>query len=299
MGLAALFQQALRNHDGEIVDVPVGACDHAGDHGRLLGEILVLGKLDDDLVQFVLHRFPFVLGQKGLQRDVDVVVHALDLDAFEFVPFQKLVRQHSHHGEPERIDLHRLSQRRIQSEELAAGRLPQDTDLVVPESVSGEKERAFHQFQIGGERVTGVDSQDPRVRSAHRRGDLVGLVLLLGIDSGPGRKHLPQGLDIVARQARRILTDDAEFLFLECLGPDQDIPQPHLPDQRQSFPSGPGPDGEHRQDGGHAEDHAQHGQRRAELVQQQVGKCDLDRLGEEHALKRGRNGAAECSPWEN
>ena len=96
-------------------------------------------------------------------RDIDVVVRILNLDAFKFLLFHVGVGQDTDDGQPLVIDLDLLSEHVAETEQFLLGSDPEHADLAVVAFIRGKEETALEKVQILNCGICAADAEDPTV----------------------------------------------------------------------------------------------------------------------------------------
>ena len=228
-------------------------------------------QVEIDAVDFVVDFAVSVLQAQhgGVKRNVDQVVEILRGQAGQGSLGAELRADHPDHMEPLFVHLDVLAHRFLLPKQIGAGALAQDAYSGGARVLLGVEEAPRHHVQIDDLLVDGTHAVNDR----H-------VVLRLGNHLG-GREALARrGL----LNARSVGADGAQVLKGEAggsladfllrlpiggfLGLHNQIAHAELLDEGHHLLLGAGPDGEHGDHRRHAEDHAEHGQKSAQFVQQ-------------------------------
>ena len=141
-----------------------------------------------------------------------------------------------------------------------------------------------------------ADAVDLRGRSCRRPTRILyGSISTRGAANYDAGHRLLDRLDVALRQPDRLLADLLQLFGLERLRADHDVARAELVDQRERLLLGAGADRQHRDHRADAEHHAEHRQRRAQLVLAEAAERGRERVEEPpHGLTSCRRRAARC-----
>ena len=187
---------------------------------------------------------------------------------------------------PLRVHLDEAIERIGQAEQPDARGVAEHADRRGARRFLGREEAPRGDLQRGDLLVVRLDAVDDRQFALRLRNHLrrrKAFARRQHLESGHRRLH---GADVLEREAGRLLPHLLEGLELGRLARfDDQIAHAEIFDERHHLLLRAGADRQHRDDRGHAEDHAEHRQQRAELVQQEVV----------HAASRDRAATARIS----